>query len=72
VSSRRNFITLLGGATAFSALSASSRLVRAEGYPIQPGHLLVGFAPGGFISRQRKIAQNPRFQPFPWGHSTAR
>ena len=45
---RREFITLLGGATAFSALSANSRLVRAQAYPIQPVHLLVGFAPGGF------------------------
>jgi hypothetical protein len=39
---RRQFITLLGGATAFSALSANSRLVRAQAYPIQPVHLLVG------------------------------
>src|SRR5262249_61165711 len=48
MSNRREFITLLGGAPAFSALSASSRLVRAQAYPIQPVHLLVGFAPGGF------------------------
>src|SRR5215471_8605841 len=45
---RRDFITLLGGAPAFSALSANSRLARAQAYPIQPVHLLVGFAPGGF------------------------
>ena len=45
---RREFITLFGGATAFSGLSANSRLVRAQAYPIQPVHLLVGFAPGGF------------------------
>src|SRR5262249_14892559 len=48
MSNRREFITLLGGAPAFSALSANSRLVRAQAYPIQPVHLLVGFAPGGF------------------------
>jgi len=45
---RREFITLLGGAAAFSALSATSRRARAQAYPIQPVHLLVGFAPGGF------------------------
>ncbi len=45
---RREFSTLLGGATAFSVLSANSRLARAQAYPIQPVHLLVGFAPGGF------------------------
>ena len=42
---RREFIALVGGAAAFSALSANSRLVRAQAYPIQPVHLLVGFAP---------------------------
>jgi tripartite-type tricarboxylate transporter receptor subunit TctC len=46
--SRREFISLLGGAVAFSALLANTRLARAQAYPIQPVHLLVGFAPGGF------------------------
>jgi hypothetical protein len=45
---RRKFVHLAVGATAFSALPATSRLAAAEGYPSRPVHLLVGFAPGGF------------------------
>ena len=45
---RRELVTLLGGVASFSALSATSRRARAQPYPIQPVHLLVGFAPGGF------------------------
>ena len=45
---RRTFITVISGVAAFSALPATSRLARAQAYPIQPVHLLVGFAPGGF------------------------
>jgi tripartite-type tricarboxylate transporter receptor subunit TctC len=47
-SNRRRFLHLASGATAFSALSATSRFAWAQTYPTRPVHLIVGWAPGGF------------------------
>jgi tripartite-type tricarboxylate transporter receptor subunit TctC len=42
--SRRQLLTLVAGA---AALSACSRLARAENYPSRPVRIIVGFPPGG-------------------------
>src|SRR5262249_46771712 len=41
---RRNFLHLVAGA---AALSAMSRLARAQAYPSRPVRIIVGFAAGG-------------------------
>ncbi len=43
---RRKFLHLAAGAT---ALSAVSRLARADTYPSRPVHLIAGFPPGGVV-----------------------
>src|SRR5580704_2941326 len=41
--------TFLGLATGAAALSAVTRLTRAQSYPARPVHLLAGFPPGGIV-----------------------
>ena len=42
--SRREFLRLAGSA---AALPAATRIVKAQSYPTQPLHWIVGFPPGG-------------------------
>src|SRR5215212_8932866 len=42
---RRRFLSLLGGAAA--TIPSMSRLAGAQGYPLRPVRLIVGFAAGG-------------------------
>src|SRR5262249_37320744 len=52
---RRNFLHLAAGA---AALPAVSRFPCAQAYPFRPGHIIVGYPPGGATDAMaRLIAQ---------------
>ena len=69
---RREFITLIGGA---GALSALPRAAAALDYPTRPVHWIVGFPPGGatdIIARlmgqwlSERLGQLPTLSPQPY------
>src|SRR5262249_35265209 len=60
---RREFITLLGGAT----LVAAPLLATAQDYPNRPVTLIVNFPPGGSTDAMARIIREPLSQAL--GHS---
>ena len=53
---RRNFLHLAAGA---AALSAMSRLARAQAYPSRPVHLIVGFPASGLTDILARLLGPP-------------
>src|ERR1043165_5714853 len=49
---RRRFLSLTAGAV---ALSAASRMARAQAYPSRPARIIVGFPPGGATDIQARL-----------------